>query len=495
MNLFKRLMCLLPILVTTTLMSGDQKPNQQSIDSLLQAIDRMAVENYVQTLKYVDQAISKITNQPELRLQYLYLRMKKSGVLLKGKAHSEAYQNLLDVEDEVNRQNDPLVKGFFHTTAAFIYGNQGNADKAIESYQRALEFYRETGEPRKIAVTYNNLADTYLTQGQYELAITEIGKALAIQRKQPIADASIVFSTAGEIELALKDYQKALLYFREAFAASDSLQPSHLPVANLHIANALIGLKEFNEARAFIDNCKGQLSNDEGLTFTYLQTQQNYFRATRQYDSALFYGEKALTLSQHIAARQSIAEIEIVKLNDHYLHENDLLRQQVEAKSFQQKLYLIIVLLSILSVGFLMYAMAVKRNDLQLLKRQNEEIASQAKTLQDLTSELTSQGEALRQMNVVLEAKVQERTTRLKAKNEQLTKYAFFNAHKLRAPIATLLGLKQLLHLSTAVEDKEKIVDQILATTERFDEVVRETQLLLHDMDEANEGPEVSLRQ
>ncbi|MCZ8215718.1 MAG: hypothetical protein O9262_05725, partial [Cyclobacteriaceae bacterium] len=229
---------------------------------------------------------------------------------------------------------------------------------------------------------------------------------------------------------------------------------------------------------------KNQVYNDKGFAFKYYLALVSYFKAVKQFDSALVYNEKALALSRDIDKQQSAEAIEIVKLNEDYETENELLRQQIERKEFEQKLYGVIAVLAVLSVAFLVYAIVVKRRDYKLLQIQNDEIAAQSEELRSLTDELAAQGEALQQSNIILEAKVNERTASLLAKNVQLTDYAFFNAHKLRSPIATLLGLKQLLQFAKSDEEREQIVEKIFITTERFDEMVKESQKILENFDD-----------
>ena len=316
--------------------------------------------------------------------------------------------------------------------------------------------------------------------------MNEIGQALTLYDEHKFANASVIYTTAGEIELRQKNYARALFYFNHDTGDYDSESPGQTlidPEKSLFIARALVGLTEFEKAKTHIDACKGLITNDQGLALKYYLTLVDYFKATNRFDSALAYNEKALKLSQNIDSRQSLEAVEVVRINENYEHENSLLRQQVETQVFEQKLYIVIVLLSVLSVAFLVYAMAVKRRDFKLLQSQNDEIAAQAEELRALTDELAAQGDSLRQANEILEAKVDERTASLRAKNAQLTQYAFFNAHKLRSPVATLLGLKQLLEISSSPKERDVIMGSIFITSEKLDDVVRESQKLLDDVD------------
>ncbi|MBI3219098.1 MAG: tetratricopeptide repeat protein [Bacteroidetes bacterium] len=476
---------LILVLFTLCAEAKDRVPDQRSIDSLLRVVEKKAQDNYGEALHFLDSTLSRIKDAPAFASQYLYIKMKKSNVLLMAKAHSKAFQNLLEIESVVNGSSDVMIKGYYATMMAFIYGDQGNLEIAIQYYKKALELYEKAGQFRNVAIAYNNIADSYNANGDYEKAVREINKAIALHEQHQFNGVASIYSTAGEIQLSLKNYKEALFYFNRTLAVIDS-NPNEPLITfenDLSMASAFIGIKEFAKAKSLIDKYKNRISNEAGLAFQYYSTLVGYFKAIHRFDSALVYSEKALKLSTSIDAQKSLEAVEIVKMNERYGYENSLLQLQIEAKLVEQKLYLLILLLSFLSVGILVYAIVVKRRDYKLLKTRNDEIATQSEELRAMTDELVAQGEALKQANEILEVKVDERTAKLKAKNAQLTQYAFFNAHRLRAPIATLLGLNQLLSLSTSREEKDEIIGQIFITTERFDEIVRECQKILNDFD------------
>ncbi|MCU0451273.1 MAG: PAS domain-containing protein [Bernardetiaceae bacterium] len=64
---------------------------------------------------------------------------------------------------------------------------------------------------------------------------------------------------------------------------------------------------------------------------------------------------------------------------------------------------------------------------------------------------------------------------RILEQHQQLAEFAFLTAHKLRAPLASVLGLAQLLALGgLEVADKEDIVQKLIGAAETLDQVMRE---------------------
>jgi HAMP domain-containing protein len=113
-------------------------------------------------------------------------------------------------------------------------------------------------------------------------------------------------------------------------------------------------------------------------------------------------------------------------------------------------------------------------NSNQLLEEQKEEITSQSERLSKLNTEM-------QEINSHLDQKVAERTTELRRQNKKLFEYAFFNAHKLRAPVATILGLMNVINITPSVEEKLKCLDLLERATLDLDKVIHEIQAILDD--------------
>ncbi len=99
------------------------------------------------------------------------------------------------------------------------------------------------------------------------------------------------------------------------------------------------------------------------------------------------------------------------------------------------------------------------------LQRSNEAIQAQ-------NEEILSQAEEISVINENLEKIVQERTMDLQKKNKALEEYAFLNAHKLRSPVASILGLINLLHKSDLNEEAKTITNHLHDSSTKLDEIV-----------------------
>lgn len=87
--------------------------------------------------------------------------------------------------------------------------------------------------------------------------------------------------------------------------------------------------------------------------------------------------------------------------------------------------------------------------------------------------EIRAQAEEIRSINENLESIVLKRTLELERKNKALEEYAFINAHKLRSPVASLLGLINLMSKADLNGDAQPIMQHMIKSGDTLDEVVR----------------------
>ncbi len=92
--------------------------------------------------------------------------------------------------------------------------------------------------------------------------------------------------------------------------------------------------------------------------------------------------------------------------------------------------------------------------------------------LQASNEEIKIQAEEIQATNDNLEILVKMRTQDLEKKNIALEEYAWINAHKLRSPVASILGLMSLLKGEEIKPECREIMNHLQASTERLDEVV-----------------------
>lgn len=82
------------------------------------------------------------------------------------------------------------------------------------------------------------------------------------------------------------------------------------------------------------------------------------------------------------------------------------------------------------------------------------------------------QAEQIKNINANLERLVQERTAELETKNKALEEAAFINAHKLRSPLASILGLVNLMKSAPMSEEVQVMNSHLQESAEKLDAIV-----------------------
>ncbi len=118
---------------------------------------------------------------------------------------------------------------------------------------------------------------------------------------------------------------------------------------------------------------------------------------------------------------------------------------------------------------------------LEEIKEKNTDLEAQVNENQIMNEELNSLNEELMAVNEGLEGAVRERTSTLQMQNDQLTEYAFINSHLLRAPIARILGLANIITTEVELQKDKQMLQALSATTEELDNIVRRISEVLYD--------------
>ena len=132
------------------------------------------------------------------------------------------------------------------------------------------------------------------------------------------------------------------------------------------------------------------------------------------------------------------------------------------------------------------YAAIAHKN--QQIKQLLEEIRSKNISLESqigenrlMNDELNALNEELMSVNEGLEKTVMERTSILQDQNEQLAEYAFINSHLLRAPIARILGLSNIITKEVKLDKDKHMLEALHITTQELDEIVRKIGDILYE--------------
>lgn len=108
--------------------------------------------------------------------------------------------------------------------------------------------------------------------------------------------------------------------------------------------------------------------------------------------------------------------------------------------------------------------------------------------LQETQEELISKNEEYEAINKNLEALVKERTKLIDSKNQQIIDYANINAHKVRGPLARIMGLINVSHFSNDPKELKNLFEKLGAPSEELNMIIGEINKTLEQgEDESND--------
>ncbi len=112
----------------------------------------------------------------------------------------------------------------------------------------------------------------------------------------------------------------------------------------------------------------------------------------------------------------------------------------------------------------------------------NKHLSTANEEVQNKNKELQASEEELRQINETLNELVIHRTEALENQNKKLLEYAFINAHKVRSPLARILGLVNLIRLEVELsKEGEEIMGRLLHSSNELDSILNEVKVNLED--------------
>jgi signal transduction histidine kinase len=107
--------------------------------------------------------------------------------------------------------------------------------------------------------------------------------------------------------------------------------------------------------------------------------------------------------------------------------------------------------------------------------------------------ELKKAYDEIRSVNYNLELLILARTKHIEFQNRQLTEYAFFNSHKVRGPLARIIGIVQLMEIEPELIYKENLITKLSVCSRELDGILHEIRNLLESEIDADNRLEQGL--
>jgi tetratricopeptide (TPR) repeat protein len=372
---------------------------------------------------------------------------------------------------------------------AQVYNNMGEVNKRLGEHDMALEYLlRSLGMKRTDstrAMALYNVGELYITMGQYEKATAYINQSMELAQK--VNNESIIaynYWSTARINTEQGKYGEAFRYYDLAEKILVRLGETRSLIQTYQdIAYTYRQMHNVEKARDYLDKAS-LLSRKLNVPDLRITNYYEYFKVDSMagnYRRALAY------LSRHNALKDSvynllkaeqIARVQAIYEKERHERENQQLRTQTDLKEAELKSKEILIVaasVGLLITAFLAVILFRQRKEIlranEDLKAKNEEISFQKNAIESQAEALLILNDELKDLNRSLEGRIDERTRQILQQNQRLAEYTFVNAHKLRAPIASILGLINLFQQAD-VKEQKVIMSHLKTCGEQLDNTI-----------------------
>lgn len=403
------------------------------------------------------------------------------------------------------------------------YWYEGIYEFAQNYYLLAARQYRSLNDSLGLAQVYNNMGEVNKRLGELDMALEYLLRSLEMNRKD--STRAMALYNVGELYITMGNYDKAYEYIDQSMTLAEKLKNetivgyNHWSIARIkteqenfaeafdHYDIAERTWKKNSETRSLIQTYQDmaytyrKMGNIE-MAYTYLNRATelsdklnvpdlqiaNYLEHFKVDSTAGNFKRAVYYLSKHNSLKDSvydllkteqIARVQAIYETEKHEHENQQLRSEKELKDAElqsRDMLIAAVSVSLVIVGILAVILFRQRKKIlkanKDLQNKNEEISFQKNAIESQAEALLILNEELQDLNKSLEGRIDERTRQISNQNKKLAEYTFVNAHKLRAPVASILGLINLIQQADPSEQR-LILSYLKTCGEQLDTTLR----------------------
>lgn len=475
----------------------------QALPDSVQRVLEVTPKDSAYVVRLNQLAFSYLKSKPEIGRQVAARAMEFARAINFGRGYSRAlnitgssfwvvgdYESALDYYHLSARESGAIRDSVGMSEA---YHNMGEVYKKLGDYQKAIEFLNTSVEwdrknTQKLALTLYNIGEAHYFLGNYTQASSYFEDALskAIQENNPRILA-YAYTGLGLIKYKKEEYYQALAYYTKAaklWTEQGEIRALIQGYQDFH--DTYMALRQYQQAEAYITRAI-QMANEikaPDLQITNYLRESQLYAGQGKFEKSLDVLRKHILLkdslynekrSEQIARLQALFETEARDIENQQLKVTQTL---LDSQIRTQNLLIVTITGGLLAAGLLAYIFFRQRKRIlevnSLLRDKNEEIHSQKEEIEKQTNELKDLNEQLQDLNKSLETKISYRTRQLTWQNAKLAEYAHANAHQLRAPIASMLGLLNLIERLNLPTEDQVLVEHLQKCGRKLDEITRE---------------------
>jgi tetratricopeptide (TPR) repeat protein len=310
-----------------------------------------------------------------------------------------------------------------------IYEVVGDYPLSIEYHKKALSIHESLNMKARVSSSLLNLANVYQELDKAALAKSYFLQSVTIKEQlQDRWGISLCYNALGFLYLNEEKMDSSYYYFDQNYKlakeinAQEGIQSAIIGIAKWNLENNQVS-EAIEWANRALENGTQQIAlNPLKDLFEILHLS---YEKQGSYQKAYYYLNRTKNLADSLSSAELYRKMGFMEAQYNFDKEQLALQKEQLEKEFElnkkierqetERLTLSVVLIFFLVVGLVIY-------------RANYALKTKNKLLTDKKREI----EYLKEN---LEVLVEERTRELKQKTEQISQYAFNNAHNLRGPL------------------------------------------------------------
>lgn len=414
------------------------------------------------------------------------------------------YGEINQYQKAIEVYNEELALESGAARKANIYANIGTSYKAVSEYRGSISFYdsslnilknkknKDMHDVFEMAGVYINKGEVYLSINQPDKALEqykEVLNSLAAQNDRQFYVLGLIGS--GKVYRIKRDYAKAIENYTKALQVSREINDFADEVSiNGELANTYMETGDLNKAHNYADSA---VSLAETQRYINLLSECNtilgniYIRQGK-YDLAVSYLKKALDIAEQTKSIEDQRDA-WVGLKNAYQKSGQF---DLSLYALEKVVALNAILVSIETIN------AITRVEIIVEyknKQQKDSLANQMTFAKKIERQrvLTYSGfiglvlvlalaffifsnyKTQKKYNELLNREKQRHLAHIEAQSNVLSEISHIQAHQIRGPVSTILGLVHIFNYDDPTDPMNKqVMEWITSTTEKLDIVIKD---------------------
>lgn len=402
--------------------------------------------------------------------------------------------------DRLLKAEDIYQENLLYAGLAACANNIGRLYNELNEYDLALKYYNQSAinfwkirEYKKQGIILGNIGYLYKLNNEYDSAQKYLSRALNIAYKHgDELGVAYPLYNLGSLYLVQDKLDSAGHYLTKSMSIAKSEHDDYLLCLNLldlgKLALANEGVLEAHSYFLFAYDVaeRTHLTNEIKEAAKLLAIS---YEELDSVSNALEFFRKYSIIKDTLLNNENTRKLALLEANYNHSKERvklEHIQQQAMAKSNWIRNTFIGGFIIMSLISYLLYRSKEQRRKI------NKELNKLNKTINEQNEELLQQSELLiksndeiSRINSNLEQLVQDRTKKIQLQNQKLLNFLNYNSHKIRGPLARILGLVNLINQDGIDKKDRKETFRLLnIEAEQLDKMVNDvTRNLESDLD------------